>query len=71
MNVVNLEQPRGVIVQFGGQTAINLTKELVKRGLKFWAPHSRGLNRPRTATSLRNYSRTLESPNQRGPRRSI
>ena len=24
MNVIELEQPKGVVVQFGGQTAINL-----------------------------------------------
>ena len=24
MNIINLEQPKGVVVQFGGQTAINL-----------------------------------------------
>lgn len=34
MNVVNLEKPKGVIVQFGGQTAINLAEPLTKRGVK-------------------------------------
>ncbi|AKU80015.1 carbamoyl-phosphate synthase large subunit [Spiroplasma turonicum] len=34
MNVINYENPYGVIVQFGGQTAINLADELVKRGVK-------------------------------------
>lgn len=34
MAIVELEEPLGVVVQFGGQTAINLTKELVKRGVK-------------------------------------
>lgn len=34
MNVVELEQPKGVIVQFGGQTAINLAEPLTKRGVK-------------------------------------
>ena len=34
MHVVDLEQPLGVIVQFGGQTAINLADALVKRGVK-------------------------------------
>lgn len=43
MNVVNLEQPRGVIVQFGGQTAINLTKELVKRGVKILGTSLQGI----------------------------
>ena len=31
MHVVELEKPKGVIVQFGGQTAINLADELSKQ----------------------------------------
>src|SRR5690625_355919 len=34
MNVVQLEKPIGVIVQFGGQTAINLAAGLEERGVK-------------------------------------
>ncbi|WP_017471824.1 carbamoyl-phosphate synthase large subunit [Amphibacillus jilinensis] len=34
MHVVELEQPLGVIVQFGGQTAINLADGLQRRGVK-------------------------------------
>lgn len=34
MNVIDHEQPEGVIVQFGGQTAINLAAGLEKRGVK-------------------------------------
>ncbi|WP_086347451.1 carbamoyl-phosphate synthase large subunit [Candidatus Enterococcus clewellii] len=34
MNVIDLEQPTGVIVQFGGQTAINLAEPLTKNGVK-------------------------------------
>ena len=30
MHVIDLEKPEGVIVQFGGQTAINLADELVR-----------------------------------------
>lgn len=33
LNVIDLEQPKGVIVQFGGQTAINLAEPLVKAGV--------------------------------------
>lgn len=33
LNVVELEQPKGVIVQFGGQTAINLAEGLTKHGI--------------------------------------
>ncbi|WP_058307881.1 carbamoyl-phosphate synthase large subunit [Gracilibacillus massiliensis] len=34
MHVVELEQPEGVIVQFGGQTAINLAEGLERRGVR-------------------------------------
>ncbi|MEY8379834.1 carbamoyl-phosphate synthase large subunit [Ileibacterium valens] len=34
MAVIDLEKPLGTIVQFGGQTAINLAESLVERGVK-------------------------------------
>jgi len=34
MNVIEQEQPVGVIVQFGGQTAINLAAPLAKAGVR-------------------------------------
>lgn len=34
MNIIDKEQPEGVIVQFGGQTAINLAGPLTKAGVK-------------------------------------
>ena len=33
MNVIDLEQPEGVIVQFGGQTAVNLAGPLHRAGV--------------------------------------
>lgn len=34
MHIVDLEQPKGVVVQFGGQTAINLASKLQERGVQ-------------------------------------
>ena len=34
LNVIDLEKPEGVVVQFGGQTAINLAEPLAKAGVK-------------------------------------
>ena len=34
MHIIDLEKPEGVVVQFGGQTAINLADELEARGVK-------------------------------------
>jgi carbamoyl-phosphate synthase large subunit len=36
MNIIDLEQPEGVIVQFGGQTPINLTAGLHEAGVPIW-----------------------------------
>ena len=33
-SIVNIEKPDGAVVQFGGQTAIKLTEELMKMGVK-------------------------------------
>ncbi|KNF07971.1 carbamoyl-phosphate synthase large chain CarB [Gottschalkia purinilytica] len=34
MNIIEKEKPEGVVVQFGGQTAINLAEKLSKKGIK-------------------------------------
>ncbi len=36
LNVVELERPRGVLVQFGGQTAVNLASALSRLGVPVW-----------------------------------
>lgn len=36
MHIIRLEKPEGVIVQFGGQTAINLADQLVAKGVKIY-----------------------------------
>ena len=43
MNVIDLEHPLGVVVEFGGQTAINLTEELTKRGVKILGTSLKGI----------------------------
>ncbi|MGD7043619.1 carbamoyl-phosphate synthase large subunit [Jeotgalibacillus proteolyticus] len=45
MHIVDLEQPDGVVVQFGGQTAINLAEGLVKRGVKILGTSLEDLDR--------------------------
>ena len=45
MHVVDLEQPEGVIVQFGGQTAINLAAGLVEHGVKILGTSLEGINK--------------------------
>lgn len=45
MNIVNLEKPIGAVVQFGGQTAINLASKLVDRGVKILGTSLEDLDR--------------------------
>ncbi|MBF7121965.1 carbamoyl-phosphate synthase large subunit [Pediococcus pentosaceus] len=45
MNVIDLERPEGVIVQFGGQTAINLAEPLAERGIKVFGTTVEDVNR--------------------------
>ncbi|RMC24161.1 MULTISPECIES: carbamoyl-phosphate synthase large subunit [unclassified Lactobacillus] len=45
LNVCDLEQPEGVIIQFGGQTAINLAAGLEKNGVKILGTSVANLNR--------------------------
>ena len=45
LNVCDLEKPEGVIVQFGGQTSINLAAGLEKHGVKILGTTVKDLNR--------------------------
>lgn len=45
MHVIEVEQPEGVIVQFGGQTAINLAAGLSARGVKILGTSLENLDR--------------------------
>lgn len=45
MNVIDLEQPKGVVVQFGGQTAINLAAALSEAGVTILGTQVEDLDR--------------------------
>ncbi|WP_056961415.1 carbamoyl-phosphate synthase large subunit [Fructilactobacillus florum] len=45
LNVIDLEQPQGVVVQFGGQTAINLAAPLAAQGIKILGTTVADINR--------------------------
>jgi carbamoyl-phosphate synthase large subunit len=44
MNVIELEKPEGVIVQFGGQTSINLAQKLSMSGVKILGTQMEGID---------------------------
>ena len=41
MSVVNKEKPHGVVVQFGGQTSINLAVPLAEEGIQILGTHTK------------------------------
>ena len=45
LNICDLEKPEGVIVQFGGQTSINLAQGLKEHGIKILGTSLKDLNR--------------------------
>ena len=57
MHIIDLEQPKGVVVQFGGQTAINLADELAERGVAILGTSLEDLDR---AEDRDKFEQTLE-----------
>lgn len=55
MNVIKAENPIGVVVAFGGQTAIKLTKFLDKKVLKFSEQALNQSTLPRTENVLTSF----------------
>ncbi|MDP4170430.1 MAG: carbamoyl-phosphate synthase large subunit, partial [Bacillota bacterium] len=45
MHIIDLEKPQGVVVQFGGQTAINLAAKLAENGVKILGTSLEDLDR--------------------------
>ena len=44
MNIVDLEQPDGVLVQFGGQTPLKIAKELEKENIKILGTSTKSID---------------------------
>ncbi|NLL39932.1 MAG: carbamoyl-phosphate synthase large subunit [Clostridiales bacterium] len=65
MNVINIEKPIGVIVAFGGGTAIKLTRELNKRGVRIIGTSAESIDK---AEDRERFDELLESLNIKRPR---
>ncbi len=65
-NIVELEKPDGAVVQFGGQTAIKLTKALHDLGVHIFGRTRTMLTPRRTASVLTPSSKVAISRGQRG-----
>lgn len=66
LNVIELEQPIGVIVQFGGQTAINLAEQLVKNGVNILGTQIEDLDRAENRDLFEQALRDLNIPQPPG-----
>jgi carbamoyl-phosphate synthase large subunit len=66
LNVIDLEQPKGVVVQFGGQTAINLAEPLAKRGIRILGTQVEDLDRAEDRDLFEKALKDLEIPQPKG-----
>ncbi|USK71577.1 carbamoyl-phosphate synthase large subunit [Peribacillus asahii] len=66
MHVIDLEQPEGVVVQFGGQTAINLANQLVERGVKILGTSLEDIDRAENRDKFEHALHELNIPQPKG-----
>src|SRR5690606_34136511 len=66
MAIIDLEQPKGVIVQFGGQTAINLADALEARGVNILGTTLEDLDRAENRDKFEQTLRELGIPQPLG-----
>ena len=66
MHVIDLEQPLGVVVQFGGQTAINLADKLVARGVKILGTSLENIDRAEDRHEFEEMLHQLDIPQPQG-----
>ncbi len=66
MHIIDLEKPKGVVVQFGGQTAINLADALVERGVKILGTSLEDLDRAENRDKFEQTLHTLGVPQPEG-----
>ncbi|MDD3013315.1 MAG: carbamoyl-phosphate synthase large subunit [Candidatus Gastranaerophilales bacterium] len=65
-NVIRKEVPKGVIVQFGGQTAINLAPKLLKRGVQILGTSVESINAAEDRKLFERLLRELQIPQPKG-----
>ncbi len=66
MNIINLERPKGVVVQFGGQTAINLAEKLAKYGVEILGTSLENLNRAEDRKEFEALLNQIQVPQPKG-----
>lgn len=66
MNIIELEQPDGVIASLGGQTAINLAEPLMKRGVKIIGTDCDAIERAENRDAFEKVLKELNIPQPQG-----
>ena len=66
MNVIDYEQPEGVITSLGGQTAINLAQPLMERGVKLIGTDCAAIERAEDRGSFEQILKDLNIPQPQG-----
>ncbi len=66
MNVIDFEQPEGVITSLGGQTAINLAQPLMARGVKLIGTDCAAIDRAEDRGSFEKILQDLNIPQPQG-----
>ncbi len=66
VNIIKKENPKGVLVQFGGQTAINLAEKLDKLGVKILGTSLKSINAVEDRKVFEKLLKELEIPQPKG-----
>ncbi len=66
MNIIEFEQPEGVIASLGGQTAINLAQPLTDRGVKIIGTDCAAIDRAEDRNAFENLLNELDIPRAKG-----
>ena len=66
MNIINFEEPEGVIASLGGQTAINLAQPLMDRGVKIIGTDCQAIERAENRDSFEKILLELNIPQPKG-----
>jgi carbamoyl-phosphate synthase large subunit len=66
LNIVEHEQPKGVIVQLGGQTPLRLARGLSEAGVPIWGTSAEAIHRAEDREAFHDLCRTLGIPQPAG-----
>src|SRR5260221_7742748 len=66
MNVIDTEKPDGVLVQFGGQTPLNVAQQLYEAGAPIWGTSIESINMAEDREAFNAFMHDLDIPQPEG-----